>query len=554
MSFEELKADCLIQLLCMSKKRVLATLEGKEMSSSSDSDDSVDNQRKQKLEAERKDDIVRKRLHKGKKVKSLKKKKVETVYGPKEAKSDEKEGKTLLEILELEMKAKAIRALLKPNQVDNEPKDTQIEEAIKNEIIAEKTVENKSEDMSWNERYEEREDVKEVIKTSRLCTNMRRRMLLHQQKMLADRAKLKAEEDEKIKSVDTVKSELKEKLENVYPIIDEQQSNDNKLENKSNNIVEGSSISGDYETIEKVQEIKKVDDDNVVVKQNVNSSGRNEHVNVSNAQESTDDDSQKSTDFERVLNEYTQKNTDLETTINEYSQKNTDLEQEINKCSKRNDDMENAMNKCAQKNSDIESAINNYSVKNNDVDETIASAIEKTSDLNTAIGEYSKKSTDLNKLISQYSKKNVDLKAIVNDYSKRNSEFMTLMSEYSQNNVDIQSVIGEYTEGNHKLETIIDEYSDRNTKIKNMIDEYSTNNCNVEKIIDRNNRKQLLIDKYNVESAAGKAANLDSEEKFETTNIICESKCSNDSENVIDSTILVDKSVDEKEEKSNLVN
>jgi hypothetical protein len=28
MSFEELKADCLIQLLCMSKKRVLATLEG----------------------------------------------------------------------------------------------------------------------------------------------------------------------------------------------------------------------------------------------------------------------------------------------------------------------------------------------------------------------------------------------------------------------------------------------------------------------------------------------------------------------------------------------
>jgi len=29
MSFEELKADCLIQLLCMSKKRVLATLEGK---------------------------------------------------------------------------------------------------------------------------------------------------------------------------------------------------------------------------------------------------------------------------------------------------------------------------------------------------------------------------------------------------------------------------------------------------------------------------------------------------------------------------------------------
>jgi len=153
------------------------------MSSSSDSDDSVNNQRKQKLETERKDDIVRKRLHKGKKVKSSKKKKVETESEPKQAKSDEKEGKTLLEILELEMKAKAIRALLGPNQIDKEPNDTQIEEAIKNEIITEKTVEEKSEDKSWNERYEEREDVKEVIKASRLCTNMRRRMLLHQQKV-----------------------------------------------------------------------------------------------------------------------------------------------------------------------------------------------------------------------------------------------------------------------------------------------------------------------------------------------------------------------------------
>lgn len=156
------------------------------MSSSSDSDDSVDYQRKQKLEAEKKDDIVRKRLHKGKKVKSSKKKKVAT-ESELEEKSDEKEGKTLLEILELEMKAKAIRALLGPNQIDNEPNEykmnTQIEEAIKNEIISEKTVEEKSEDKSWNERYEEREDVKEVIKTSRLCTNMRRRMLLHQQKV-----------------------------------------------------------------------------------------------------------------------------------------------------------------------------------------------------------------------------------------------------------------------------------------------------------------------------------------------------------------------------------
>jgi len=153
------------------------------MCSSSDSDDSVNNLRKQKLEAEKKDDIVRKRLHKGKKVKSSKKKKVETESEPEQTKSDEKEGKTLLEILELEMKAKAIRALLGPNQIDNEPNATQIEEAIKNEIIAEKTVEENSDDKTWNERYEEREDVKEVIKTSRLCTNMRRRMLLHQQKV-----------------------------------------------------------------------------------------------------------------------------------------------------------------------------------------------------------------------------------------------------------------------------------------------------------------------------------------------------------------------------------
>lgn len=150
------------------------------MDSSSDSDDSVNNPRKKKFETERKDEIVRKRLHEEKKVKLLKKKKVETESEPEQDKADEKEGKTLLEILELEMKAKAIRALLGPNEKDGE---TQIEEAIKNEIITEKSDEQNSEDKSWNERYEETETVKEVIKTSRLCTNMRRRMLLYQQKV-----------------------------------------------------------------------------------------------------------------------------------------------------------------------------------------------------------------------------------------------------------------------------------------------------------------------------------------------------------------------------------
>lgn len=140
------------------------------MNSSSDSDDSVNNQR------EIKDEIAHKRSHKEKKTKSSKKKKVET-----ESESEEKEGKTLLEILELEMKAKAIRALLGPSH--KEDNNTQVEEAIKNEIIAEKKEEKNNDDKSWSERYEEREDVKEVVKTSRLCTNMRRRMLLHQQKV-----------------------------------------------------------------------------------------------------------------------------------------------------------------------------------------------------------------------------------------------------------------------------------------------------------------------------------------------------------------------------------
>lgn len=154
-------------------------ISAREMDSSSDSDDSVDNQRKQKLKAERKEEIAVKRAHKEKKTKSSKKKKVETESESECEKSKEKEGKTLLEILELEMKAKAIRALLAPNEQDN---NTQIEEAIKNEFT-EKTNEKNIEIKSWNERYEEREDVKDVVKTSKLCTNMRKRMLLYQQKV-----------------------------------------------------------------------------------------------------------------------------------------------------------------------------------------------------------------------------------------------------------------------------------------------------------------------------------------------------------------------------------
>jgi len=150
------------------------------MNSSSDSDDSIDKQRKQILKTEKKEEITYKRSHKDSKIKLSKKKKVETESESEKEKSEDKEGKTLLEILELEMKAKAIRALLGPNQKDT---NTQIEEAIKCEIIGEKSDEKTNEKKSWTERYEEREDVKEVVKTSRLCTNMRRRMLLHQQKV-----------------------------------------------------------------------------------------------------------------------------------------------------------------------------------------------------------------------------------------------------------------------------------------------------------------------------------------------------------------------------------
>lgn len=152
------------------------------MESSSDSDDSVDNQRKQILKAEKNKEMSIKRSQKEKKKKSLKKKKVVTETVSERKKSEEKEEKgqkTLLEILELEMKAKAIRALLAPNQINN---NTQIEEAIKNEIVTEIKDESSSENTNWNKHYEKKEK-QEVVKTSKLCANMRRRMLLHQQKV-----------------------------------------------------------------------------------------------------------------------------------------------------------------------------------------------------------------------------------------------------------------------------------------------------------------------------------------------------------------------------------
>lgn len=140
------------------------------------------------INTERKDEITHKRSHKEKKMKSSKKIKIKTdsesesESESEQEKTEEKKGKTLLEILELEMKAKAIRALLGPNQKDN-VNNTQVEEALKNELIVEETNDKEDEAKNWNERYEEREDVKEVVKTSRLCTNMRRRMLLYQQKV-----------------------------------------------------------------------------------------------------------------------------------------------------------------------------------------------------------------------------------------------------------------------------------------------------------------------------------------------------------------------------------
>ncbi|XP_025412089.1 origin recognition complex subunit 1 isoform X2 [Sipha flava] len=545
MSFEELKADCLIQLLCMSKKRVLATLEGKDMSSSSDSDDSIDNHRKQILESENKDEISHKRSRKEKKIKFSKKKKVETESEPEKEKPEEKEGKTLLEILELEMKAKAIRALLGSNKNDC---NTQIEEAIKDEIIAAKTEEN-NEDKTWSERYEQRQDVKEVVKTSRLCTNMRRRMLLHQQKMLAERAKLKAMETENVKPEDTIKSKLEEKIQNVYLKNDKEPTTNHNIEKNLNEITEKSQVDSqtiDDENIDdKLQPIKKLPESDIFAKTK-NTTGLNKGATTINAHESTDDDSQKSTDFEKVLSDYTQKNTDLETTINEYSLKNNDLEDEINKCSKRNDDMENTMNICAQKNSDIESAIKNFSIKNNGIDENLARDSKKNNDLNNAIDEYSKQTTDLDSMIGSYSIKNGVLNAIVKEYSKRNSDILSLMGEYSQNNVDIQSVIGDYAEGNIKLETIIDEYSLRNAKIKTMIDEYSVNNSNVEKIIDRNNRKQLLINNYKMESAAGKSDDAlnNTKEKIGSAVILSESNILQNVESVKDLT-QVDETVNE---------
>lgn len=321
--------------------------------------------------------------------------------------------------------------------------------------------------------------------------------------MLADRAKLKAEEAKNLKSGVSIKSKVEETL---YYKTGEGQSNTNELKEKLNDAVDEKTVQN---TGHNIQEMIKIHEDGI--KKHDNDIGSNNYITPDNVQESVDDDSEKSTDFERVLSEYSQKNTDLELIINEYSQKNTDLEEEINKCTKNNDDMENTMNMCAQKNSDIELAFNDFSVKNHSVDKNIIGDNEKMSDSET-IEKYSKNITDLDSLISKNLKKNNDLKAIVNEYSNRNSSFVTLMGEYSQNNVNIQSVIGDYAEGNHKLESIIDEYSNRNAQLKTMIDEYSVNNCNVEKIIDQNNQKHSLIEKFKMESAAEKVG--------ETENII----------------------------------
>ncbi|XP_050523357.1 uncharacterized protein LOC126895479 [Daktulosphaira vitifoliae] len=209
LTFEELKTDCLIQLLGMSKKRVLGVLKGKELDSSSDSDDSLIFEKKKMNE-------TNKKSHKRKKNK-IKKPKVRLNSDSESEKTSLKEGNTLLEILQLEMRAKAIRELLEPEKNSD---DSINFENVRNKTIAEdKKSEEVKETKSWSERYEEREDVKEVVKTSKLCTSIRKRMLLHQQKLLAEKAKLKAEELEHVNFGDAIKAKSDEKLQKLLSSI-----------------------------------------------------------------------------------------------------------------------------------------------------------------------------------------------------------------------------------------------------------------------------------------------------------------------------------------------
>ncbi|XP_050421424.1 uncharacterized protein LOC126833890 isoform X2 [Adelges cooleyi] len=204
MTLEELKADCLIQLLSMSKKRVLATLNGRDLELSSDSDDTLVISKNKRLQHNTSSMV--KRSQKEKKKKSLKKKR-----NGSSSDSDKpaiKEGKTLLEILELEMRAKAIRALLGPEE---KPKENKIEVTPINKTVSE----DKSEVKSWNESYMERNNVNDVVKTSKLCTGIRRRMLLHQQKLLAEKEKLKADEPEHVSPGDIIKAKSDEKLKKM---------------------------------------------------------------------------------------------------------------------------------------------------------------------------------------------------------------------------------------------------------------------------------------------------------------------------------------------------
>ncbi|RZF47214.1 hypothetical protein LSTR_LSTR004923 [Laodelphax striatellus] len=173
MSVEELQADCLIQLVGMSKKRIMAILEGRELESSSESPSESDldgtsmeeepetivkasKNKKSKKACKRTastalQDTQKHAVLNSKKVKTkhrVKKEKIEVIESEEsdndvvdintaatikeagvlpEKENVEHKGKTLLEILELEMRAKAIRALL---ERENQPEE---EKQLKNE-------------------------------------------------------------------------------------------------------------------------------------------------------------------------------------------------------------------------------------------------------------------------------------------------------------------------------------------------------------------------------------------------------------------------------------
>ena len=170
LGIDELKALCLEQLLGISKKRVQHVLAGQEMLESSDTDEDSDGEKVSEEDVSREASSVvnkdpeaatsLKKVHKiGIKQADDSKKGAEgSSKKQSEAEDTEgEEGKTLMELLELEMRARAIKALLmKAGKDEGEAETLAIEEALDEK--------KKKEKEKQKELEKEKEKENEVIK------------------------------------------------------------------------------------------------------------------------------------------------------------------------------------------------------------------------------------------------------------------------------------------------------------------------------------------------------------------------------------------------------